>query len=1180
MYFLRLFGNVTLESAAGPLSSRVVPRRRMALLALLGAEGSAGLSREKLVGLLWPERSDQSARHLLADTVYRLRKALGDAVVTSDGETLRVDDTLLRVDTQDFSEAVAAEDLESAVSLYRGPFMDGFHLPGSSEEFERWLDAERSRFSLEAEKAIESLALRAEAGGDPVRAVEWWRQLITRDPINSRVALHLMHALTVAGDRANAVEFGRRHERLVRDELGIEPPAELGAFLETLQTPGDSPRHAAPQPEAPPATGLPPASSRWDRPFHGRRPSVPVQPLPLPFVSREPELEKLKHLLKETLAGRGGLGWVTGEAGTGKTALVEEFCRRGMEGRGDLVVATGNGRAYTGAGDPYLVFRDVLGLLTGDVEARWAAGSISSGHARRLWNLLPTTVSALVTVGGDLVGTFVPTGDLLERVSAHEAGDAPWRDAFTNLVASREASPEPSPSQAALFRQYTRVLRAVARERPLLLVLDDLQWVDAGSIDLLFHMAGELGGSRILILGLYRPSEVALGRNDARHPLEPVVHELVRRSGAIEVPLGEGESRAFLDAVLGAMPSRFDAAFSDTLFGHTRGHALFTVELLRGMQEKGVLVRDDSGHWTRSGEVDWGALPPRVEAVIAEGIGRLPRDALRALTVASVEGERFTLEVVASALGCTKEDLGRIVGEELVRRHHLVCAHGVRRAEAWELSEYTFRHILYQRYLYDRLDPVERTHLHARIGEAVESLYGQRSEEVALPLARHFEEAGLNEKAAAYLHQAGGRALSAAAHVEAVGHLRRAVELMRTLPRSPERDHSELEMQMALGSIWYGVEDHGVSEAQGALERARELSERLGDRTQRFWISAGFAAICHYRARQDEARGFLEECLGLADAEDAAALKAMSHAWFGVNASNRGRHGEALAHYDRFRALYDPDGHAALLSAWMDNPDLYIEGETGLVLWLVGRPDAARARIERACRAGEERGRAVVLHLLLLQEVVVLMWLRELSAMDRQAERLGSLGIEHGMPQIVTWARFMKGWCIFQKGHRERGVAVMEEGLAELDHQQWAVWRPFHAALLAEALAKTGRAEEGLDSVGAGLAEVEATGERIHEPEQHRIRGELLLGLQQPDPAGAEASFRRAMDVARAQEARSYELRAATSLARLLRGMGRAEEADELLSPVYGGFAEGLDTADLLAARSLLDSIREGRGRT
>jgi transcriptional regulator with XRE-family HTH domain len=325
------------------------------------------------------------------------------------------------------------------------------------------------------------------------------------------------------------------------------------------------------------------------------------------FVAREHELAQLDGFLDLALSGDGRVVFVTGEAGSGKTALVAEFSRRAQEMLADLIVAGGNCNAYTGVGDPYLPFREVLGLLAGDVEARWAAGAMGREQARRLWGLMPHTVQALVNVGPDLIDIFVPRSALVDRAAVAAPRGSGWRTQLEELVARQAVAQSPaSTQQSDLFEQYTRVLAALAGHAPLVLILDDLQWADAGSINLLFHLGRRLEGGHILILGIYRPADVALGRNGERHPLEPVVSEFRRHFGGIQVDLRQTADRQFVDALLDSEPNRLGATFRDALYQHARGHALFTVEMLRGMQERGDLVQDEGGRWIE------GPAKPRV----------------------------------------------------------------------------------------------------------------------------------------------------------------------------------------------------------------------------------------------------------------------------------------------------------------------------------------------------------------------------------------------------------------------------------------------------------------------------------------------------------------------------------------------------------------------------------------
>jgi adenylate cyclase len=239
---------------------------------------------------------------------------------------------------------------------------------------------------------------------------------------------------------------------------------------------------------------------------------------------------------------------VTDGPGRGKTALMREFARRAMDVHPDLLVAGGNCNAYSGVGDPYLPFREVLGMLTGDVEARWAAGAISREHARQLWAAFPLAAQALVEYGPSLIGTILADPALLSRATAVAPEGAGWLQELRALNAQERAG-HSGLEQSAIFHQFTNVLRTLAEAHPLLLMLDDVQWADSASIGLLFHLGRRLEGSRILIACAYRPEEVALERAGERHPLEKVLAEFKRSFGDVWVDLrraDEMEGRSFV----------------------------------------------------------------------------------------------------------------------------------------------------------------------------------------------------------------------------------------------------------------------------------------------------------------------------------------------------------------------------------------------------------------------------------------------------------------------------------------------------------------------------------------------------------------------------------------------------------------------------------------------------------
>ena len=349
------------------------------------------------------------------------------------------------------------------------------------------------------------------------------------------------------------------------------------------------------------------------------------------FVGRRQELSRLGSALEESLDGRGRVVFVTGEAGTGKTALISEFTRRSQDEHPDLIVARGNCDAQTGAGDPYLPFREVLCLLTGDVEPRRAFGTISRNHARRLWRLLPRAVEALVDRGPDLIGTFVPGDPLVARAVAFTPSPAGWRVRLEELVRRGATTPrDVTLQQSYLFEQYSRTLHELSREHPLVLELEDLHWADPGSCSLLFHLARSVAGSRILgsvHLSAHR------NRTGTRGAASPDETGRQRAKASLRRTRGTGR-RARHSRIhrrlAGQRAEQAGSTISPTaLHRRTQGHPLFVLELLGSIRQRGMLVLDDDRDWIEGPTLDWETLPARIDGAIGERVGNLPEGSSR-----------------------------------------------------------------------------------------------------------------------------------------------------------------------------------------------------------------------------------------------------------------------------------------------------------------------------------------------------------------------------------------------------------------------------------------------------------------------------------------------------------------------------------------------------------------------
>jgi tetratricopeptide (TPR) repeat protein len=503
------------------------------------------------------------------------------------------------------------------------------------------------------------------------------------------------------------------------------------------------------------------------------------------FIGRQAELLQLKTFLDNATLGEAQVVFIAGEAGAGKSSLVAEFIRRQEEADPKLIASIGECNAQTGIADPYLPFRQLLTSLTTGNEAEKTPKEIDEKKKLDRWKeFVQVSTRTLIMLGPDLVGIFVPGAQIIGKIGMAIGLSSNLSTKLSEKIGKKSGkeSPkiDPALDQEKIFEQYAAVLKVLSKDRTLVLVLDDLQWADSGSINLLFHLARQLKDSRILLLGTYRPDDVALGRAGGRHPLEPVLNELKRYHGNIVIDLSQAEAREgrlFVDALLDAEPNHLNLSFRDELFAHTGGQPLFTVELLRNLREQGHLVKDTQGSWVQVSKLDWESLPARLEGVIGERVTRLPADLHETLTIASVIGQEFAAQVVGRVQNVDERELVRNLSRELDKRYLLVVEQGEIKIGKLYLSQYRFAHFLLQQYLYDELSAGERRIFHGEIADTLETLYAGQTDEIALQLAHHFEEAGNAEKAIRYWTLAGNSAYQVYAQNEAIATYTRALEL-------------------------------------------------------------------------------------------------------------------------------------------------------------------------------------------------------------------------------------------------------------------------------------------------------------------------------------------------------------------------------------------------------------------
>ena len=1176
---IRLLGGFQVDLDGEPVVDFKSGRVR-ALLAFLAVESGRPHPRDSLAWLLWPDSPNQGARTNLRSTLANLRKVINDSQASPphlliNRETIQFNKTsdhwldvsaFVSSPDQAGTDTAQLEHFEGAIALYRGPFLGGFSVSDSAP-FEEWVVLKREQINRRVMVVRSSLAAYYEQRGEyEIAQTHAWK-LVELEPWNEEAHRQLMRLLALGGQRSAALAQYEACRRDLAKELEVEPSQETTALYEAIRDGKLGTFLSAPTLETP---GIQIAPAEAER---------------QPFVGRQAELEKLNGFLQKTLAGFGRVVFVTGSSGIGKTALIGEFVRRSMRAHANLIAAPGMCNAYTGIGDPYLPFLEIMGLLTGDIEAKRSGGVISTQHARRLWALLPTAVQALVEVGPDLINRMVPGAALLQRALAAVHVPGVWPDKLTALVENRQAGQEGANiEQMDLFEQCTRVLLAFAGRHPLILVIDDLQWADIGSISLLFHLGRRLRGSRILVVGAYRPEEVSLGRDGERHPLEPVVLNFQRDFDEVPVDLDQSEGREFVEAFLDSEPNRLGPAFRETLFRQTSGNPLFTIELLRSLQDRGDLIRDEAGRWTEGNTLSWDKLPVRVEAVIAERMGGLPQELRRVLEVASVEGEEFTAEVVADVLDVDEGLLVRQLSEQLDRTHRLVTAVQSRRLDGQRISRYRFQHHLFQTYLYGSLDDVERVYLHEAVGQTLERYFQAQPEEMdvlAVQLARHFQEAGMLKKAIGYLQIAGKRAERLSASEEAIAQFRHALDLCLRLPDQLERAQIELALSMALGAQLIASGGYLSADVEQIYTRARQLcqdlNERLGDihqaASQLIPVLLGLGAFYGHRAQYQAAREIYDQIFALARAAGDPESLMLAHWGPGYLLLHMGEFLSARSHLEKALEVYDPHKHQWLVTVFTLDMGVSCLSWLSWALFFLGYPDQALQRSGEAMALARQISHPFSLAIALATASILHSFALDAQGTRELAEEAIEICRQKGFLFWLGVASAYRGLARVWQGEYEEGISQMQEGNRIWRASGANIGQPEYLIVLAEVLGNAGQVEKGLGVLEEAFEMVNKSGETIYAAELHRIKGELILKSHTENQAKAEACYREALKIARLQQAKILELRTTTSLSRLLLEQGRSGEARDLLTNIHSWFTEGFDTQDLQSASSLLAEL-------
>lgn len=853
-------------------------------------------------------------------------------------------------------------------------------------------------------------------------------------------------------------------------------------------------------------------------------------------VGREKPHSELREALASAVAGKGLLMCVPGEPGMGKTTLVEEFLSDLRSSGQACIIARGRCSERLAGTEAYLPWLEALdSLLRGSDGQSRTSMSGSESIVQTTKRLAPTWYAQAMPLQ--------PDDSSVER-----------------LLAERAAS------QERMKREFGALLEEISERRPLVLFFDDLHWADVSTIDLLAYLASKFDSIRVLIIATYRPSDLLL----SKHPFLQVRPDLQARGVCREIEL-EFLSRSEVEKYIALeFPEhRFPAELAALIHAKTEGNPLFMADLVRYLRDRAVIASED-GRWVlaRSLPDIERDLPESVRGMIERKIAQVSEEDRRLLVAASVQGYEFDSTIVAKALDLDPADVEERL-ETLERVYSLIRLVNEREFPGRVLTlRYRFVHLLYQNALYASLRPTRKAQLSATIAETLLACYGKQSATVASELAFLFEAARDWSRAADYYLLAANNASEVFAFQEAGVLAQRGLDMLRMLPETADCAQQELRLQTMLGQSLMVAKGYALPEVEQAFIRARELSVQQNEIGQLFRAQFSLAIVYVVRAEYERAFEHGEQCLRLGENARNQTMLMQSHWVIALSQCYLGKFAAARDHFEQTIAIHDAAGinsGASIYGAVLSRAHL------ARMLLYLGYPDQSQ-RVMSEAIAKSERYRlpVAVANTLALAAYLEAFHHNVQKTLDLAAAT-ASQSEEHGLPYYAAVATLTRGWALAMQNQEEEGIALIRQGLASSLAIGTRQQHGYFLALLAEALNQAGRVQEGLEVLKEGMDVSQRTNEPFYEAELHRLRGEALAKVA--SLSEAESCFNQAIEVARQQQAKSFELRAAMSLARLWQRQGKREQSRALLADVYGWFTEGFGTVDLQDARVLLDEL-------
>jgi predicted ATPase len=840
-----------------------------------------------------------------------------------------------------------------------------------------------------------------------------------------------------------------------------------------------------------------------------------------PLIGREQEVALLQERWTQVTEGFGQVILLSGEAGIGKSRLVQTFKEH--------VMSVPHTRLECRT-SPY--YRNTALYPLTDLLHRTLALTRDDTAAQQLAKL----EQALGQYRQPLTET-IPLFAPLLSIPLPEERYAPL-------------SLSPQQQRQKLLAALLAIFLELATQQPVVFIVEDLHWADPSTLDFLSLLVDQGPTARLCNLWTARPEFVPPWTSRA-HCMPLVLTHLASQ-----------QVERLITTVAGGKP--LPAAVVQQIVARTDGVPLYVEELTKAVVESGLL-RDEETHYTLTGPLTAVGIPATLQDALMARLDRLGA-AKGVAQLGATIGRTFAYDLLQAVAvldeAVLQQSLRQLVEAELVYQRGLPPQ-----------ATYTFKHALIQDAAYQSLLKSTRQQYHRQIAQVLEALFPVIVETQPELVAQHYTAAGCYEQAVVYWQQAGQQASDRSANVEAVSHCTTGIELLKTLPETPERTQQALSLYIALGAAQQMAKGMAAPEVEHAYTRAYALCQQVGETPELVPVLFGLWRYYIARPQLHTAREIGETLLRLAQHAHDRSLSVIAHSALGATWFWLGAFSAAHQHLEEAIAVYTPDQRRASVFRIGQDLGVACQAHAARALWVLGYPAQALARLHEALTLAQELSHPYSLVFARCWAAIVSQFRRDVPAMHQQAEAAVALLTEQGFALWAAIGTSLCGWALIMEGQGDAGLAQVRQGIAAYRATGAGTLVPYLCTLLAEGYAHLGHPEEGLQALSEASSLVEQHEERWWEAEVYRLRGVLLLQQPGTPQAEAEACFQRALDVAHQQQAKSLELRAAMSLAHLWQRQGKRDAARELLAPIYGWFTEGFDTADLQEAMALLEEL-------